>query len=91
MNSFLSPVITLPSSFKCDILIISDSLMLIFALWLSFSLRMENWYWSINNPIMMLILSAPLVAIPIFIQLGLYRVIIRYLNFKAFFLYLKLR
>ena len=90
MYSFLSLVITLPSSFKRGILIIADSLMLIFALWLSFSLRMENWYWPINNPIMMLILSAPLVAMPIFIQLGLYRVIIRYLNFIAFFLYLKL-
>ena len=72
MSYLLSLVITLPSSFKRGILIIVDSFMLIFALWLSFSLRMENWYWAIDNPIMMLMLSAPLLVLPVFVQIGLY-------------------
>ena len=88
MTFLLTLVISMPSSFKRGILIVADSLMLIFSLWLSFSLRMEDWYWpigGINNPIIMLLLLAPAVAVPVFIQFGLYRVIIRYLGVKAFF------
>jgi len=80
-------VISMPSSFKRGILIVADSLMLIFALWLSFSLRLDNWYWPIgglNDPIMLLVLVSPAVAVPIFMQFGLYRAIIRYLGMKAF-------
>lgn len=79
--------IAMPSSFKRSILIVADSLMLILALWLSFSLRLDNWYWptgGLNNPIVLLVLLAPVVAVPIFMQFGLYRAIIRYLGMKAF-------
>ena len=78
----------MPNLFKRGILIVVDSLMLIFALWLSFSLRMDIWYWPIggvNNPIVMLVLFAPLVAVPVFVHFGLYRAIVRYLGMKAFF------
>ena len=88
MNFFFTLVITMPSSYKRGILVVTDSLMLIFALWLSFSLRMDVWYWpvgGVNNPIMMLVMFAPVVAIPIFIQFGLSRAIVRYLGLKAFF------
>jgi len=77
----------MPRLIKRGILIVADSLMLIFALWLSFSLRLDNWYWPIdgvNNPIVLLVLFAPAVAVPVFIQFGLYRAIIRYLGMKAF-------
>ena len=78
----------MPSSFKRGILIVADSLMVIFALWLSFSLRLGNWYWPIggvNDSIVLLVLFAPAVAVPVFMQFGLYRAIIRYLGMKAFF------
>ncbi|MDB2696978.1 polysaccharide biosynthesis protein [Alphaproteobacteria bacterium] len=77
----------MPDLFKRGILIVADSLMLIFALWLSFSLRLENWYWPIggvSDPIVLLVLLAPAVAVPIFMKFGLYRAIIRYLGMKAF-------
>ena len=77
----------MPSSFKRGILIVVDSLMLIFALWLSFSLRLDNFYWpvgGINNPVVLLVLFAPALAVPVFIQFGLYRAIIRYLNMRAY-------
>jgi len=80
-------VITMPRSFKSGVLIVTDSLILIFALWLSFSLRTDNWYWpagGVNNPIVLLVLFSPVVAVPIFIKFGLYRAIIRYLGMKAF-------
>ena len=88
MNFFFSLVVALPGSLKRGILITSDSLILIFALWMSFCLRFENFYWPIgglNNSIALLVLFAPAVAVPIFMQFGLYRAIIRYLGMKAFF------
>ena len=54
MSFLFTLVIGMPSLFKRSILIVADSLMLIFALWLSFSLRLDNWYWPIgglNNPL----------------------------------------
>ena len=87
MNFLFTLAIALPSFFKRGILIVADSLMLIFALWLSFSLRLDNWYWptgGLNNSIVLLVLFAPVVAVPIFMQFGLYRAIIRYLGMKAF-------
>ena len=85
--SFLCTLLIMPGSFKRGILIVTDSLILIFALWLSFSLRLDGWYWPIggvNNPILLLVLFAPAVAVPVFMQFGLYRVIIRYIGMKAF-------
>ena len=87
MTFLFTLVLTMPSLFKRGILIVADSLMLIFALWLSFSLRLDNWYWPIggvNDPIMLMVLLAPAVAVPVFMQFGLYRDIIRHLGMKAF-------
>jgi len=87
MTFLFTLAIAMPSIYKRAILIVADSLMLIFALWLSFSLRFDNWYLptgGLNNPIVLLVLLAPLVAVPIFMQFGLYRAIIRYLGMKAF-------
>ena len=87
MNFLIRLIIAMPGSFKCITLILADSLMLIFALWLSFSLSLDNWYWPIdgvNNPIMLLLLFAPVLAVPFFMQFGLYLVIIRYIGMKAF-------
>ena len=87
MTFLFTLLIAMPSSFKRGILIASDSLIVIFALWLSFSLRLGNWYWPIggvNDSILLLVLFAPAVAVPVFIQFGLYRAITRYLDAKAF-------
>jgi FlaA1/EpsC-like NDP-sugar epimerase len=88
MTFLFKMAIAMPSLYKRGILILADSLMLIFALWLSFSLRMEVWYWPIggvNNPIVMLMLFAPVLGVPVFMQFGLYRAIVRFLGMKAFF------
>jgi FlaA1/EpsC-like NDP-sugar epimerase len=60
--------------------------LLIGSLWLSFSLRLDNWYWpqgGVNNPIVLLVLFAPIFAVPVFAHFGLYRAIIRYLGMRA--------
>ena len=80
-------IVAMPRSFKRSVLIVADSLVLIAALWLSFSLRLDNFYWpqgGVNNPVIILVLFAPLAAVPIFMQFGLYRAIVRYLGMRAF-------
>ena len=74
--------INLQRKYKAVILISIDIFFVLFALWCSFSLRWgvfyvpkgDEWY---------LFAAAPFIAIPIFIRLGLYRAIIRYIEVKA--------
>jgi len=86
MHNFLKRIIFLPRSAKQGGLFFTDSILLIGALWLSFSLRLDNWYWprgGVNNPIVLLVLFAPVFAVPVFAHFGLYRAIIRYLGMRA--------
>jgi len=86
MNNIFKSILAIPRPAKRSILIAADSLLLIGALWLSFSLRLDNWYWprgGVNNPIVLLVLFAPVFAVPVFAHFGLYRAIIRYLGMRA--------
>jgi len=86
MNSIFKGILAIPRSAKRSILIAADSVLLIGALWLSFSLRLDNWYWpsgGVNNPIVLLMLFAPVIAVPVFAYFGLYRAIVRYLGMRA--------
>ncbi|WP_417307908.1 polysaccharide biosynthesis protein [Devosia sp.] len=64
------------------ILIAFDLLALFGALWLSFQVRLGGSF-SPTTPHLALMALAPLIAIPIFIRLGLYRAVIRYLPERA--------
>jgi len=67
---------------KAFILISADVFFAVFALWAAFSLRWgelyipksDEWY---------LFAAAPAIAVPIFVKLGLYRAIIRYMEVRA--------
>jgi FlaA1/EpsC-like NDP-sugar epimerase len=86
MHNIFKGILATPRSVKRSILIAADSVLLIGALWLSFSLSLDNWYWprgGANNPIVLLILFAPVFAVPVFAYFGLYRAIIRYLGMRA--------
>ena len=86
MHNIIKGILAIPRPLKRSILITADAVLLIGALWLSFSLRLDDWYWprgGVNNPIVLLVLSAPLFATPIFAHFGLYRAIIRYLGMRA--------
>jgi len=48
----------------------------------SFSMRLGEWYWP-QGEVTYLIFLAPVLALPVFAQFGLYREIIRYIGFKA--------
>ena len=81
-NSLAHWFISLNRKYKAVILINTDIFFVFFALWSSFSFRWgelyipkgDEWY---------LFAAAPFIAIPIFIRLGLYRAIIRYIEIKA--------
>ena len=73
----------LPRLWKRVILIGFDAVALAAALWASFALRYGQWTPPTRLYDFLLILSAPLVAIPIFVRLGLYRAVIRYLPERA--------
>jgi FlaA1/EpsC-like NDP-sugar epimerase len=74
--------ILLPRQKKAFILIGADVLFAMFALWTALSLRWgelyipkhDEWY---------LFAATPVIAVPIFIKLGLYRAIIRYIEVRA--------
>jgi FlaA1/EpsC-like NDP-sugar epimerase len=86
MHNIFKVILAIPRSVKRSILIAADSVLLIGALWLSFSLRLDNWYWpsgGVNNPIILLVLFSPVFAVPVFAHFGLYRAIIRYLGMRA--------
>lgn len=76
-------VLSLPRRWKQTLLVLSDFAILSLAMWASFSLRYDALYspddlyrWSI-------IVLAPVIAIPIFIRMGLYRAVVRYLPERA--------
>ena len=86
MQNIFKVILALSRPAKRSILITADYVLLIVALWLSFSLRLDNWYWprgGVNNPIVLLVLFAPVFAVPVFAHFGLYRAIIRYLGMRA--------
>jgi FlaA1/EpsC-like NDP-sugar epimerase len=79
----ITAVTYLPRFWKRVIIIAFDALALAGALWASFALRYGQWSPPTSTSDFLLILSAPLVAVPIFVRLGLYRAVIRYLPERA--------
>ncbi|PHS70973.1 MAG: polysaccharide biosynthesis protein [Methylophaga sp.] len=59
-----------------------DFIAIVFALWLAFSLRYSELYIPVQNQLWIFLL-APVIAIPVFIRLGLYRAIVRYIGLHA--------
>jgi FlaA1/EpsC-like NDP-sugar epimerase len=68
---------------KRAILIVFDVVALLVALWLSFTIRLGGSF-SPTSYHWLLMAAAPLIAIPVFVRLGLYRAVIRYLPERAF-------
>lgn len=73
----------MPRSWKRVILLSFDTVTLALCVWAAYGLRTGIWL-SPNIDQLALILAAPFVAIPVFIQAGLYRSVTRYLPERAF-------
>lgn len=76
-------VLSLPRYWKRAILLSFDFLMLAFVLWVSFCLRFDRWTLPAHADEWLIIVSGPLIAIPVFIRMGLYRAVVRYLPERA--------
>jgi FlaA1/EpsC-like NDP-sugar epimerase len=72
----------LPRGAKKLLFVCFDVLALLALLWLSFSLRL-NVFFVPNVEQALLMLAAPAVALPVFIRMGLYRSVLRYLTERA--------
>ena len=72
----------LPRRWKSLILVAFDAVALVGVLWLSYQLRLVGSF-EPTMPQWVLILLAPVVALPIFLRFGLYRAVIRYLPERA--------
>jgi len=82
----INKITSLPRNLKIWILLASDTIVLIAAILLSFTLRLGFLYFPpgfLENKITWLILLSPFIGIPIFIYFGLYREVIRYIGTKA--------
>ena len=63
-------------------MILIDAILLIAILLISYSIRLDYWYFP-KDDTLRLILAAPIIGIPIFVKLGIYKSVTRYIDLKA--------
>tara|TARA_B100000768_G_scaffold54106_1_gene52604 strand:- start:936 stop:2798 length:1863 start_codon:yes stop_codon:yes gene_type:complete len=79
-NKFIS----LPRIYKQLIMLVTDSVFLIFSLWLSFVLRLGDlWPASYIYPNWWIFLIIPFISIPVLVKLGLYRSVLQHMGVKV--------
>lgn len=83
LEGLRSQIEQLPRTWKRLILMGFDFIALSGALWLAFSLRYGQWLPPTTLSQLAVMLTAPVVAIPIFVRMGLYRAVLRYLPERA--------
>lgn len=88
LNRFIRHFIGLSRLQKQLIMFFADVILLFIALWVSFSLRLGQFY-LIEASLYWLFILTPIIAVPIFIQFGLYRAIVRYIGFRALWTIIK--
>ena len=66
------------------LLVVLDSLALIISLYSAYALRLSDWWPTpYLNASVLLFISVPIVGVAVFVRLGLYRAVLRYLGLKA--------
>jgi len=63
-------------------MVITDSIIIQVMLLFSFSVRLGYWFWP-EGDLLWVIIGAPILAIPVFVQFGLYHAIVRFLGLHA--------
>lgn len=81
-------LISLPRIQKQLLVIVVDVISILLSVWLAYSLRLETLHVPVGDEKLMYVLPI-IMAIPIFIRLGLYRAIFRYVGQHAMFTILK--
>lgn len=70
--------------YKRLISVFADVGVLLFALWAAFSLRLEQQFWVPDRGQLIVSGLTVIITIAVFVRLGLYRAVIRYLSDRAF-------
>lgn len=78
----VAKLISLPRWVKRLIVAVNDYVLLLAALWLAYALRYGGWYWPTETQVL-LMLAAPLIALPVFEGFGIYRVVVRFVTEKT--------
>jgi FlaA1/EpsC-like NDP-sugar epimerase len=73
---------------KQALMLVADALLLAFAVWVAYVIRLGEWFVP-NRSQVLLMIVAPLLAMPVFLKMGLYRSVIRYLGEQALWSILK--
>jgi FlaA1/EpsC-like NDP-sugar epimerase len=82
MRNLLIQFTSLPRAIKGLIIAINDSIIVVVVLLAAFYIRLGFFYWPENEEFLVII-AAPLIAIPIFLSFGLYKSIVRYIGLKS--------
>ncbi len=77
-------VLEWPRNAKRAAVVLVDVILALVAMWMAFSLRLEVLHWPDATQLWAYVL-APVIAIPIFVRLGLYRAIFRYTGVDALY------
>jgi FlaA1/EpsC-like NDP-sugar epimerase len=83
MNEMLQVVLGQSRWRKRFISLASDTLFLFFSLWSAFALRLEDTFWVPSSDQLVLAATTVLFTLGLFVRLGLYRAIIRFLGDRA--------
>ncbi|MDQ5767574.1 polysaccharide biosynthesis protein [Thiothrix subterranea] len=75
-------LLALPRWQKRIIMLGADTVLLTLAVWISFAMRFGTWQPNLQDG-QWLMIAAPLVTIPLFVTLGLYRAIVRFMGGEA--------
>ncbi|VVE34925.1 polysaccharide biosynthesis protein [Pandoraea cepalis] len=78
----LTKIIGLPRGVKTGLMLVADAILLPLSLWTAIGLRVDIWHFPQLHAWWVYLLTS-IVAIPIFIRLGLYRAVVRYMETRA--------
>ena len=67
---------------KKVLMLITDVMLVTLSLWLTFVLRADQWLIPAKNEVPLFI-TAALIAVPVFVKMGLYQSVIRYIGYKS--------
>jgi UDP-N-acetylglucosamine 4,6-dehydratase len=83
-NLMIRSFLNLPRFHKRVVSVLSDAFFLFFAIWAAFALRLEQHLWLPTQEQLTVAAITVVFTIAVFIRLGLYRAVIRYLGDRAF-------
>jgi UDP-N-acetylglucosamine 4,6-dehydratase len=75
-------ILSLSRRKKNFLMAITDVILVPLSLWLAFVLRLSEWFWPSQNQLW-LFFSAPIIALPVFVNFGLYREVVRFIGYKG--------